>query len=218
MMNAEIHEVEEQEPWYKGPIKWILAFFVVGLVILWLIPYSAVRLDPEPQNIPKLNEIVPLTNEQVTINRTFVGMQDYPNLVLSNDPFIKQVADKIVTASCESSIICHAKALFYFVRDNFQYVSDPLAHDYVKTAKESLLSQGGDCDDASVLLANLEEAVGITTRFVFIPEHVYIQIYLPEAASKYKDKDGWINLDATCTYCKFGEIPFQNINKKKTII
>jgi hypothetical protein len=209
-------QVEEPEPWYKGPLKWILVFFLIGLLILWLIPYYTVKLDPEPKNIPKLTDIVP--GSTIEFNKTFVSMRDYPKLVRPYEPFIKQIADRIVTASCESNKICHAKALFYFVRYHFQYVSDPLAYEYVKTAQESLLSKGGDCDDAAVLLANLEEAVGIKSRFIFIPGHVYIQIYLPEASRKYKDKEGWINLDATCSNCKFGEIPYNNIDKKKTII
>jgi transglutaminase-like putative cysteine protease len=212
----EIEEVEEQEPWWKGPLKYILGIFLVLMLILWFIPYYAVRLDPEPKDIPKLKDIVPVGNETISGNRTYISHNDYPNLVIPN-PFVKQVADKVVTQSCDSGRICHAKALYYFVRDNLQYVSDPLAYEYVKSASESLLSQGGDCDDASVLLANLEEAVGIKTRFVFIPRHVYIQIYLPEAR-RYADNDGWVSLDATCNYCDFGEIPYKNIDAQKTVV
>jgi len=215
---TEIDELEEQEPWWKGPIKYILGIFLIFIILLMVIPYYAIRLDPEPKNIPKLKEIVPAGNETITGNATIVSRQEYHKLVKPYDPFVKQIADKIVTSSCEASKICHAKALFYFVRDSFQYVSDPYAYEYVKTAPESLLSQGGDCDDASILLANLEEAVGIPSRFVFIPGHVYIQIYLPEALRKYKDKEGWINLDPTCSYCGFGEVPYKNVDKKKTII
>jgi len=70
----------------------------------------------------------------------------------------------------------------------------------------------------AVLLANLEMAIGIETRFVFIPDHVYVQIKLDEAMKKYKTDDGWINLDATCSYCEFGEIPYQNIESKKSYV
>ena len=214
----EIDEIEEQEPWWKGPIKYILGFFLLFIIILMVIPYTAVRLDPEPKNIPALHSLVLNVNKTIVGNITVVSKYEYNKLLQPNDPFVKQIADRIVTSSCEAKRICHAKALYYFVRDSFQYVSDPYVYEYVKTAPESLVSQGGDCDDAAVLLANLEQAVGIPTRFVFIPGHVYIQIYLPEALRRYKDKEGWINLDPTCSYCEFGEIPYTNIDKKKTIV
>jgi len=68
------------------------------------------------------------------------------------------------------------------------------------------------------LLANLEEAIGIKTRFVFIPGHVYVQIKLDSALKKYKTNDEWINLDPTCDYCSFGEIPYKNIESKKSYV
>ena len=111
--------------------------------------------------------------------------------------------------------MCHAKALFYFVRDNFQYVSDPNAYEYVKTAKQSLVSGGGDCEDGMLLTANLMEAIGIRSRFVFIPGHVYLDIWLPEALNKYKHDGDWISLDVTCKNCEFGEVPYNSINQDK---
>ena len=76
------------------------------------------------------------------------------------------------------------------------------------------MSQGGDCDDASVLLANLLQAVGIRTRFVLIPGHVFVQAWIPEAPRTYKADKDWVNLDATCDYCGFGEIPYGNDKKQ----
>jgi transglutaminase-like putative cysteine protease len=186
------------------------------LLILWLIPYYAVRLDPEPKYLPTIAEVIPKDMNITVHNHQIFSVEDYNKLVTPSDPIIKYTADRIAGLSCEGSRICQAKAIFYFVQKNFQYVSDPLTFEYVKSAQESLASLGGDCDDASVLLANLEEAIGITTRFIFIPGHVYIQIYLPEAARKYKDKDSWVNLDATCSNCGFGEIPYQKSRKTFT--
>jgi transglutaminase-like putative cysteine protease len=108
--------------------------------------------------------------------------------------------------------------LFYFVRDNFEYVSDPTAYEYVKTAKESLISGGGDCDDASVLLANLLDAIGIRSRFVFVPGHVYLQANMPDVLNKYKVEGDMVNLDATCSYCEFGEMSWKNADKEKSYL
>ena len=199
-------EIPEEEPWYKSPIKWILAIFLIFILILMIVPRYAVKLDPEPKIIPKLGEVLPL--DITIINNSINNREDFLKLVQPNDPIIKQVADKIATISCNSNKICQAKAIFYFVRDNLDYVSDPNRFEYVKSARESLISGGGDCDDASVLLANLEEAIGIKTRFVFIPGHVYIQLWLPKALSRYKTEDDWISIDPTCNNCEFGEITY----------
>jgi transglutaminase-like putative cysteine protease len=91
-------------------------------------------------------------------------------------------------------------------------------YDYVKSAQESLKTTGGDCDDASVLAANLLQAVGIRTRFVFIPGHVYIQAYLPDALKRYKTEDNdFVSLDLTCRSCSIGELPYSDFEAEKKI-
>ena len=150
-------------------------------------------------------------------NTTFVTRNEFLSLLNPNDPLIKQTATKIATYSCNGNKVCYAKAIFYFVRDNFDYVSDPRT-EYVESAREVLATGGSDCDGIAVLLANLEQAIGIETRFVFITGHVYVQIKLDDAMKKYKIEDSWINLDATCDYCGFGEIPYKNIESKKSYV
>jgi transglutaminase-like putative cysteine protease len=213
-----MEEEQELDPWWKGPIKYILGLVLIFLLILWYFPTQAIKLDPEPSNIPTLNEVAPWNitpGRQTEIN----SRNDYLKLVVSNDPIVKQIADRIVTSSCTGNKICYAKAIYYFVRDNFQYVSDPTAFEYVKSARESLATRGGDCDDASVLAANLLNAIGIRTRFVFIPRHVYIQAYLPDALKRYKTEDtDYVSLDLTCNNCKFGELPYQDFNENKIIV
>ena len=130
---------------------------------------------------------------------------------------IKQIADKIVTLSCqETHKVCNAKAMFYFVQKNFNYLNDPLAFEYYKTPQESLKSDSGDCDDSSILLSSLLQSIGLQTRFVFVPGHVYVQVKLPEAISAYKTEDNWINLDGTCRGCEFGEIHYSYADSKKS--
>jgi len=183
----------------KTPLIYIIIPFLILLIILMIIPYYSVKINPEPKNIPGI-EIIPENIELIELGN--ISYRNYNNYLTPDDPVIKQLADKIAVSSCKENRICYAKALFYFVRDNFNYVSDPLAYEYVKSPRESLISKGGDCDDASVLLANLERSIGINTKFIFIPGHVYIQIYLPESKQA-----GWINLDPACRNCDFGELP-----------
>ena len=143
---------------------------------------------------------------------------DYRYFLNASDPVIKETADKIVLLSgCKDSKICNAKAIYYFVRDNMRYVSDPTTYEYVKTPREALRTRIGDCDDAAVILSNLFQAIGIPTRFVFIPQHVYVQLKIPEAPKKYQD-GGWINADPTCKSCEFGGIPWKSAQQERLYI
>ena len=217
-MEEEIHIEEEVIPWWKGPLKYIMATLLILLLIIWYFPSQAIKIDPEPKAIPSISEVLPKNIEPLN-NSGIVSRRDYLKLLTPNRPEIKQTADKIVTLACEGNKICHAKAIYYFVIENFQYVSDPTEYEYVKSAQESLIATGGDCDDASVLAANLLQAVGIHTRFVFIPGHVYIQAYLPDALRRYKTEDSdYVSLDLTCKNCKFGELPYSDLTDNKQII
>ena len=207
--------IEEKEPWYKGPIRFIIMLFLLLIIVMWVFSYYAVKVDPSPKRIPSIDEVF-VQNFEVNIStdRNIIN-KDYRKLIKPNDPVVKLVADKIVSIGCEGSKVCQAKAIFYFVRDNFQYVADPNAFEYVKDARESLVTKTLDCEDGAILTASLLEAIGVNTRLVFIPRHAYIDILLPEATNRYKQKDGWISLDVTCKNCNFGEIPVYNIDKSK---
>jgi transglutaminase-like putative cysteine protease len=214
----EEHHEHIEEPWWRGPIKWILAIFLLLLLVVWLVPSYSVKIDPAPSYIPTIDDVLP---QGISINFTrnnVTSKYGFLELIDPTDPIIKQTADRVSVMGCPTNRVCHAKALFYFVRDNFNYVSDPTEFEYVKTAKESLAVQGGDCDDASILLATLLEAVGVKTRLVFIPGHVYVQAYLPDALKSYKSMGHWIDLDSTCRNCRFGEIPFKNLGKEKAYV
>ncbi|MFH1642195.1 MAG: transglutaminase-like domain-containing protein [Nanoarchaeota archaeon] len=194
---------EEEELWWKGPIKIILAVFLLLIIITWTFAVYAGKINPSPSVIPTITEVVPyieLNNISYKINRN-----DYYTLIYPMEPVIKQTADRIATFSCDSNRICQAKALYYFVRNNYEYVSDPVQNEYIKDPKEFLSIGSGDCEDGAIALANLMEAIGISAEFVFIPSHALIRIKLPEASKRYKI-NGFVYLDWTCKNCEFGEV------------
>ncbi len=213
-IQRELQGAEHDVKKTKNPILIILGFVVALLLIMMIVPQYSIKLDPSPKEIISLEELN-VNLEAEHHNYTLSNYESYRYLYNPSD--VKIIADKIASYSCKNKKVCQAKAIFYFVRDNFDYISDPTYSEYVKTSTESLAVGGGDCDDASVLLINLLGAVGIKPMLVFIPGHVYVQAYIPEALSKYQT-DGWVNLDATCEYCKFGEIPRKNEDKVKVII
>ena len=206
-------DIIEKEPWYKGPMKWILSLFLILIILSWLIPTYAIKLDPVPSYIPSISETFPGGNENETGN---ADDKSYLGLLEPTNPKIKQTANKIISLSgCQNSKVCNAKTIYYFVQKNINYVNDPVSREYFATAIETLNTGVGDCDDFSVLLSNLLQSVGIKTRFVFVPGHVYVQAYLPDAMKKYKFEDDWVNLDATCRNCEFSKITYSTVQQER---
>lgn len=188
------------------------------LLVMWLIPLETIPLNPEPSELMTLSDAVAgidLGNEHdlEEIN----SKEDYVKRV-EVSPALKTVTDRVVSAGCGSEKICQAKAAYYFVRDELNYVNDPNAYEYVKGPLESLQSTAGDCDDASVLLASMLNSIGVKTRFVFMPGHVYIEADIPEAPQRYKQPSGWIVLDGTCSNCEFGEMAMAYAGSEKQYI
>jgi len=188
------------------------------LIVVMIIPYQHFSSDKNPHNIPSLSEIqqlIPASEYNKTMKQSDNSFLKYLD---PSDPVVKKIANKIVVESCkETNKACYAKALFYFVRDEIIYVSDP-PDEYLEPAVETLLTGGADCDGHAILLANLLEAVGFHTRFVLVPQHSYVQVLSPDLPSKYKDSGNWVNLDATCKSCDFSELPRGTAEKTKTYV
>lgn len=208
--DREDFEEEEKEHWYSGPAKIILAVFLLLLIVLMVIPYYSVKLDPEPKNIAGLEEI----NKFVTAdpNLTVRGLEEISRIYNKNDPQIKFAADRIAASSCDENTVCYAKALYYFVRDNIKYVPDPNEMEYIEAPGIVLKTGAADCESGSILLLNMLESIGIDGQLALIPGHAFIRIKLDSAIEKYKN-DGWIYLDWTCGSCGFGEVPYGNLNE-----
>jgi transglutaminase-like putative cysteine protease len=208
-------EEEKKESWHKGPIRYVLSIFLLLLIIMMVVPFYSVRLDPEPKNIVGLEEI----NKFVTAdpNMTVKGLEEVNKVYNKNNPQIKFVADKIAASSCEENRVCYAKALYYFIRDNIKYVSDPNEMEYIESPEIVLKTGAADCESGSLLLLNMMESIGIDGQVVLIPGHAFIRIKLDGAIGKYKN-DGWIYLDWTCGNCKFGEVPYGNIKENMGVL
>lgn len=214
-LQLEKHEIKG----IPGPLKLILGLFLVLIIVLWMIPHYYLKDNPYPKYIPRIDEVyVPIAINKT--NYSVVSYDQYLQFVDYINPTVKGVADRVSSMACDASenyIVCQAKALYLFVRDDFSYVQDPDAFEYIKTPIESLNNLGGDCDDASVLLASLLGSIGIRTRLVFMYEHVYVEAYLPEASSRYKayKSQDWVAMDATCKTCDFGKVPLSDTKAEK---
>lgn len=214
ILQESIMDTEEKKQ-SLGPLKYIIGGFIVLIFITMIIPSYLIKPNPEPTTVMSIDElkIDEIDKSIIYLRPNSTDIRSYGNMI---NPIVKSSATKIVTSSCDSSNICYAKALFYFVQDNLNYVNE--RDEYFQTPIEALYTQGGDCDDHVILLSSMMQSIGIPTRFVRIPRHVYIQIYVKDAPSKYQQEDGWINLDPTCKNCEFGKIPYENEKKEKVYV
>jgi hypothetical protein len=89
------------------------------------------------------------------------------------------------------------KALFEWVQRYIRYTKDPFRLEVLHSARRMLELRAGDCDDFSILLGAMLEAIGHPVRLVVtgpdplrprLFSHVYLEVY-------YRGR--WIPLDAT---------------------
>jgi transglutaminase-like putative cysteine protease len=92
------------------------------------------------------------------------------------------------------------EALFQWVQQNVRYTKDPFRVEVLHSARRMLELGAGDCDDMTILLGALLEAIGHPVRLVVIgPDprrpRFFTHIYL-----EARHKGRWIPLDATMPY------------------
>ena len=180
------------------PLKIIAGTFLVLLLVCSIIPLYSLRLNPEPKSIPGIEAIPDFSPRFQNRSVSIYEMIEPDNAV------VKLVATRIASQSCPSeSKSCQAKAIYYFVRDNIQYVSDP--GEYYQYPDETLYSLGGDCDDMAILLVSMEQAIGVQSKLVFAPNHVYAKVSIPKNMLS-SSSNKWIDVDPTCKECKFGHL------------
>ena len=120
--------------------------------------------------------------------------------------------------------ICRQFSLIKYIKMNYRYVADPSAFDYFAPPQESLQLMAGDCDDYSIMMASVLQAIGAKVRIIWAPKHVYPELYCGNKATfeKYvnaiytffeqeigdkqiyyridKNDDYWLNIDYTDVY------------------
>jgi len=196
---------EEQEK-KKGPIKLIIGLFVLLILIFSFIPYYVLKLDPNPDytQIDSLNIEPYIPN----VRGRAANIESAPTLTDVKE--YRLIANKIVSEACQwESNVCYAKAIFYFVQKRIKYIADP-QQGYIQLPAETLASGGGDCEDLSLLLATLLEAIGFDADVGLTHNHAFVRVQIKEALWRYKSDGDYVYLDPTCNECKFGQVKFKN--------
>lgn len=107
---------------------------------------------------------------------------------------VRELAARLVRGLAQKDYIGEIKRVHAYVRDHIRYLRDIHGVETLHTPEKLIELGQGDCDDKSILLASLLEAIGFTTRFVavgFKPgtySHVYVEVQTPA---------GWVPLETT---------------------
>jgi len=193
-------------------LRFLAAFMAVCLLLLSLEGYSYL-IHPEPDMKVALADIQTFLPNDPTHSFGSHQPDEVIKVLDETEKPIKQIANFVASNACKSGDnVCQTKSLFYFVRDQITYVSDPQFHDELENPLVVLKTGGADCEDMAVLVAAFQKAIGNKARLVFIPGHVYAQVKIP----KYWDK--WYNLEATCKTCKFNDIPTDTQLQEKEFV
>ena len=197
---------EQQALKKTKPAKWpylLIAGLLILLMVLWYVPSDIFPEHAKANKVPSIEDIT----TQFTLPTRSESNEPITAYVENDNPALKQLAATIVTTACSKpDKRCYAEALFYFVRDNINYVYDPVG-EYYEYPEETLLARGADCDGHAILLASLLQTVGIQTKFNYdMPDHVAVEAWL--LRGHLFDPDyvyAWTYFDPTCTTCAPGE-------------
>jgi len=204
------HLFEPIVPKKRSPFfKLIAVLIAIGLILLSVRGYFYL-MHPEPNVKLSLADIQSFLPSRLQESFSTHQPDEVKRVVQSINGTIKQIANKIAADSCrKADRVCQSKALFYFVRDEIQYVPDARFHDELENPLVVLKTGGADCEDMAVLLVALQKAIGNQARLVFVSGHAYAQVKIP----RYKNR--WLNMEATCKTCSFNEVPTDTLLKQK---
>lgn len=153
-----------------------LAQLFSGLT-LGLLGGSVLLIYLYPQEVRDLLESSPLADavEQLpAATDVHGGRGHYLEAVSPRDEGVRELAIQITRSCKEQDRGCEANRLLRHVASKVKYVSDPRGEgDFVQPPMRTVELAAGDCEDQTILLASLFEAVGIRTLLAFTDNHVY---------------------------------------------
>ena len=141
----------------------------------------------------------------------------YGFLTTTNDAYLQMVAEKLQEASSQEGFESYDEVSFVlaFIQ-SLPYTSDSVTsgHDeYPRFPLETLVDNGGDCEDTAILFATLTIIMGYGTVYINPPEHYAVGILgeegLPGYYFTYEDRryyycettgDGWAIGDLPIEY------------------
>jgi hypothetical protein len=112
--------------------------------------------------------------------------------------------------------LAEIKALFEWVQQHIRYTKDTFHVEVLHSARRMLELRAGDCDDMTILLGAMLEAIGHPVRLVIIGSNPLRQDLFTHIYLDAFHKGRWISLDATMPY-PMGWAPRTTVKKIITI-
>jgi hypothetical protein len=155
--------------------------------------------------------------------RTRDGLAGYGFLTTTNDYYIKQVAEKLEEAASQKNYEPYDQVSFVlaFVQ-SLPYTSDSVSSgfdEYPRFPLETLVDNGGDCEDTSILFATLTLIMGYGAVYINPPEHCAVGVLGDNLVGSYYTYN-----NKTYYYCEttgdgweIGQIPSEFKDEKAYI-
>lgn len=135
-----------------------------------VVTFEVARLVQRPP--PQTDRLsIPLSKKLPASMRQYLAPSPY---IESAHPEIAALASQI--GSQDQSAWQRVEAIYDWTRQKIQYRKDTPSKSAVQTIKDGF----GDCDEMCSVFVALCRAVGIPTRIVRIPRHVYAEFYLED--------------------------------------
>jgi hypothetical protein len=231
---------------YAGGLNAILASTFLPILKRYVVQYGE---EEEVSNLKKINDYVDERISSLTSNavkkisgkecsdmnkRLAETVEIMVNSAATVNQEVRNLAVKL-GGRFQAGDFKQARRLYEYVREEINYVCDPLGIEEVQSPETTLKLGGGDCDDKAVLLASLLKSIGFETCFFIAdtdndgyPDHVFTGVYLPDAPEIYKplqkkklddgkDLHDWIPLDPTYEDSDFGVIPLIDVGILKYV-
>ncbi len=155
--------------------------------------------------------------------KTRNGIAGYGFLTTTDDDFLKIVADKLQDAASDKGYNTYDTVSFAlaFVQ-SLLYTSDSETSgydEYPRFPLETLVDDGGDCEDTSILFATLTLIMNYSTVYINPPDHVAVGVWgkdLPGTYYTYNDKN-YYYCETTGEGFEIGETPIAYRNQKAYI-
>src|SRR3989344_3268603 len=100
-------------------------------------------------------------------------VEPYINPVVTSDVNLRAAAGQI-TKECNlyNRKECEVNKIYRYIVENFRYVADPNIQ-IVQPPQDTINTNGGDCEDLSILINSYLENVGQDTAVILTPSHAY---------------------------------------------
>ncbi len=171
----------------------------------------------------EMNVVIPEPMYEYYSSKARYVTSDYRGYILH--PYDDTYMGVLVKEFDEIALLNHLtreeeiEVIISFVQ-NLHYLTDETTgyDEYPKFPVESLVDEGGDCEDTSILLSHLLEAMDIDTALLTLPGHMAVGVDL-NASGVHWDigNSTYYYLETTVAGWEIGSIPIEHVGKEVTI-